>query len=152
MPDFVVRGLRAADAEACEAVAATLPTFFGDPDGLRDMSDALRSQRGVVAELRGEIVGFLTIQASSDVTDEITWMAVRADRRRQGIGRRLVEAAAARSHAKALCVLTLGPSVPDAGYEGTRAFYRRMGFLPIKELGLRSWNDSHALVLVRMAD
>jgi hypothetical protein len=51
-----------------------------------------------------------------------------------------------------LCVLTLGPSVPeDAGdnYEGTRAFYRSMGFVPMRELQLSTWNDSHALMLAR---
>jgi hypothetical protein len=51
-----------------------------------------------------------------------------------------------------LFVLTLGPSVPEeAGdnYEGTRAFYRRMGFGPLRELQLRDWNDSHALILAR---
>ncbi len=149
MPDFVIRGLRAADAEACEAVAATLPTFFGDPDGLRDMADALRSQRGVVAELRGEVIGFLTLHPSTDVVDEVTWMAVRADHRREGIGRRLIDAAAARSRAKALCVLTLGPSVADEGYKQTRAFYRKMKFLPVKEVSLTTWNNSHALLLVR---
>ena len=149
MPDFLIRGLRAADAEACEVVAATLPTWFGDPDGLRDMADALRSQRGVVAELRGQVVGFLTLHPSSEVVDEITWLAVRADLRRQGIGRRLIEAALARSRAKALCVLTLGPSVEDKGYEETRAFYRRMGFLPVKEVSLSTWNNSHALISVR---
>ena len=33
--------------------------------------------------------------------------------------------------------------------EGTRAFYRRMGFAPLRELGLREWNDASALMLAR---
>ena len=53
-----------------------------------------------------------------------------------------------------LCVLTLGPSedVPDNdgdNYEGTRRFYRSNGFVPLRELGLREWNNSHALILAR---
>jgi hypothetical protein len=60
-----------------------------------------------------------------------------------------------------LCVLTLGPSVPEESgadgdaadnYEGTRAFYRSMGFVPLRELQLSTWNDSHALMLVRALD
>jgi hypothetical protein len=51
-----------------------------------------------------------------------------------------------------MCVLTLGPSVPEEpgdNYEGTRAFYQRVGFVPLRELRLREWNDSHALMLAR---
>ena len=51
-----------------------------------------------------------------------------------------------------MCVLTLGPSVPeDPGdnYAGTRAFYVAQRFVPLRELGLRDWNDSHALMLAR---
>jgi ribosomal protein S18 acetylase RimI-like enzyme len=62
-----------------------------------------------------EVVGFLTIRPSSPEVDEITWMGVRDDLRRQGIGRRLIDAAIGASGAQALCVLTLGPSVPDEG-------------------------------------
>ena len=35
--------------------------------------------------------------------------------------------------------------------EGTRAFYRRMGFVALRELGLRKWNDASALMLARAA-
>jgi hypothetical protein len=51
-----------------------------------------------------------------------------------------------------LFVLTLGPSVPEDvedGYEGTREFYRRCGFVGLREFGLRDWNDAYALVLAR---
>ena len=51
-----------------------------------------------------------------------------------------------------LCVLTLGPSVPEDAadnYAGTRAFYQSCGFVPLRELELRSWNDAYALMLAR---
>lgn len=82
-------------------------------------------------------------------------MAVHADHRRGGIGGLLIDAAcagAAAAGARMLCVLTLGPSVPEDAadnYEGTRRFYRKMGFVPLRELQLRDWNDSHALMLTR---
>jgi hypothetical protein len=51
-----------------------------------------------------------------------------------------------------LFVLTLGPSRPEPGradsYEGTRQFYRSMGFVPLRELQLKDWVDP-ALLLAR---
>jgi hypothetical protein len=46
-------------------------------------------------------------------------------------------------------VLTLGPSEPEDvedNYGGTRAFYEAMGFVPLRELELRSWNSGAALM------
>ena len=148
------------DAEACDAVLATLPYHFGDVDGQRACADAVRKQRGWVAIEDGsqEVVGFITIEPQlGGVSCEITWLAVRNDRRRQGIGKALLDAAMddARSQpgTKVVCVLTLGPSVEEPGvvdgYEGTRRFYEREGFIPVKEVGLREWNSGAALVLVR---
>jgi GNAT superfamily N-acetyltransferase len=102
-------------------------------------------------------VGFVATARTFPQCLEITWLAVHADRRRAGIGRRLVEqvAAEARGHGIALlCTLTLGPSADepgvDDGYEGTRLFWQRVGFIPVKELGLTTWNNEYALLLVRM--
>jgi N-acetylglutamate synthase-like GNAT family acetyltransferase len=148
----VIRELTPDDAAACEAVAATLPSFFGDPDGLRDMAKALRTEDGFVFVEDDAVVGFLTMAPSSDQTYELTWLGVRDDRRHRGIGKQLVERCAERAKelgARAICVLTLGPSVHDVGYESTRAFYRAAGFVPLKELQLSTWNNSHALLSVR---
>ena len=151
----MIRPLSPQDAEACDAVLASLPYHFGDPVGQADCAKAVRSERGWVAVDIGEVVGFVTVAPSSDEALEITWMAVRMDRRRGGIGAQLmgamVEAAAEDGYCQ-LVVLTLGPSEPENaedGYEGTRRFYKREGFVPLKELGLRSWNNAHALLLAR---
>lgn len=145
------------DAGGCDAVVHSLPYFFGDEDGLRECAEAVRTQHGWVADDRGEIVGFATTAQTSPTTEEITWLAVRADRRRAGIGRSLVERAAAEAVAEGrtlLCALTLGPSVTEPGiddsYEGTRRFWRQVGFVPVKEVSLRTWNDDYALILVRV--
>lgn len=155
-PSATVRALAPVDAEACEAVVATLPTFFSDPDGLADLGEALRTQSGYVAVVDGEVVGFATQLAHWSSNVEITWLAVRADRRRQGIGRLLVETvarAASAEGAQLLSVLTLGPSAPEPGvkdgYEGTRRFYQRLGFIGVRELDLVTWSSSAALLLVR---
>ena len=70
-------------------------------------------ESGLVAVQGREVVGFLTYVARFDEAAEITWMAVRADRRRRGIGHALIDrltgelAAAGR---RVLIVLTVSPS------------------------------------------
>jgi GNAT superfamily N-acetyltransferase len=118
----------------------------------------VRSQPDFVAVVDGHVVAFITLLhhlPEIGGSTEITWMAVQAEHRRDGLGAMLIEAAVRQCEADGvsmLCVLTLGPSVPEeAGdnYAGTRAFYRRMGFVPLRELGLREWNDASALMLAR---
>lgn len=146
----------ARDAAGCDAVVRSMPYFFGDEDGIRQCAEAVRMERGWVASDREGIVGFATTARPFFECLEITWLAVHADRRGKGIGRTLVEqvvGAAAADDIPLLCVLTLGPSVDERGvedgYEGTRRFWRRVGFLPVKELSLATWNNEYALVLVR---
>ena len=151
---ITVRALRPDDAERCDAIILSLPYFFGVESGRQDCARAVRSQAGVVAEVDREVVGFLTLEPHFDVTWEITWMAVHADHRHRGVGRalmheavRVVEAAGAQM----MSVLTSGPSEPEHAednYEGTRAFYRTMGFVPLQELRLEGWGQ-WALIMAR---
>ena len=151
-----VRQLSKEDADGCDATIRSLPYFFGQEGGITDCARAVRSQAGLVAaDNTGTVLGFLTQESYYPRSAEITWMAVRHDVRRIGIGRRLItrlvdDASADGIHM--LFVITLGPSVrePDVtdGYGGTRAFYERTGFVPLKELD--SWGpDSQGRVLAR---
>ena len=133
---FAIRQLAASDAEACDAIVATLPYHFGNEEGRRECARAVRSQRGLVAQDDGEVVGFVTFEPRFDECAEVTWMAVRADRRRSGVGRALLDRVAADTRAEGrqfLLVLTVSPSdgpdeIPD-GYQTTRAFYESNGFI-----------------------
>jgi ribosomal protein S18 acetylase RimI-like enzyme len=90
VPPMKVRDLdHARDAVACDAIVAGLPEWFGDPQGIAECAAAVRSQDGLVAG-DGEPIGFLTWLRIDDVA-EITWMAVRTDRRRGGVGRMLLD-------------------------------------------------------------
>jgi GNAT superfamily N-acetyltransferase len=155
MTEVTIRPLTIDDAPACGAIIASLPYFFGDPDGVRDCAAAVRSQPGYVATIGAEVAAFLTIERHDPESAEITWMGAHADHRRHGLGRQLIDRAAsdlASDGARMLCVLTLGPSVPEDtadNYAGTRAFYQSCGFVPLRELELRSWNDGYALMLAR---
>jgi GNAT superfamily N-acetyltransferase len=151
----VTRQLVVNDAEACDAIVATLPYHFGDEEGRRECAAVIRAQRGVVAEDGGEVVGFLTLEPRFDECLEVTWMAVRADRRRQGIGRALLDRVASDSREegrKFLLVLTVSPSdgadeIPD-GYQATRAFYATNGFILARDFP-GYWKSDTPVLMVR---
>jgi ribosomal protein S18 acetylase RimI-like enzyme len=91
-----------------------------------------------------------------DEAAEITWMAVRADRRRRGIGHGLIDRLTdelGSAGKRILLVLTVSPSdpgpEPDDGYQSTRAFYRSVGFVLGRDL-VREWDGGDtAVVLVK---
>jgi GNAT superfamily N-acetyltransferase len=140
-PGVVIRQLEVADAPACDEVVRSLPYHFGDPDGRRECAEAVRASDGLVAVRDDQVVGFLTVTNHFEAVSEITWLAVHARHRGQGIGRALVGRLTERLRGtgrRLLLVLTVSsleeePGVAD-GYQRTRAFYRSVGFLPAREL------------------
>ena len=153
-----LRRLTHSDAPACDAIIASLPYHFGNERGVEECARAVRQQAGFVATINGQVVGFLTLKNHWAESAEITWMAVSAGHRRLGIGRALIEyalAGLASQGTKYVFLLTLGPSVRDDvedGYQGTRRFYEAVGFAPLREFGLRDWEDEAALLLVRTVE
>jgi GNAT superfamily N-acetyltransferase len=135
-----VRALDPSDAPACDAIIASLPDWFGVPEGIRECAEAVRTQPGLAYERDGRVVGFLTIDRPSDVTAEISWIAVHADERGRGAGTDLVArlvADLAATSVRLLLVKTLSDR-EDRGpeYAATRAFYLARGFTPAAELDL----------------
>ena len=152
-PKVTIQPLQAAHATACDEVVRSLLYHFGDPDGRRECARAVRTSPGLVAVRQGRVVGFLTVVHHFQTTSEITWMAVHAGHRGQGIGRalirRLVEQLRGQGR-RLLLVATLSsleeePGVVD-GYARTRAFYRSVGFIPARELPTL-WPNHKALLL-----
>jgi ribosomal protein S18 acetylase RimI-like enzyme len=145
---IAIRRLETADAPACDEIVAGLPEWFGDPDGVRACAAAIRAQEGLVA-LDGErIVAFLT-WTRDGATAEITWMATRAEARRSGAGRHLIEILVGHLVAdgvRELHVKTLSERDPYPPYAETRAFYRAMGFAPVRELDI--WGPENPAVLM----
>jgi ribosomal protein S18 acetylase RimI-like enzyme len=155
MTGVEVRPLTAADAEACDRIVLGLPYHFGHEGGRADCAAAVRRDRGLVAVDGSDVVGFLTFVPRFDEAAEITWMAVRADRRRQGIGHALLtslERVLASEDRRTIVVLTVSPSDPgpeaDDGYQATRAFYRSVGFVLARDLP-REWESDTAVLLVK---
>lgn len=132
-----IRALTPADADGCDAVIQSLPYHFGDPGGQEECARAVRANKGLVAEEDGRIVGFLVVEPHFETSSEITWLAVHARYRGNGIGSRLIgrlvkDLEAARQ--QFLFVATLSDLRPEPGvedsYARTRAFYRSVGFVP----------------------
>jgi ribosomal protein S18 acetylase RimI-like enzyme len=129
-----IRPLEAADARACDGVIRSLPYHFGDEDGQRQCAEAVRAGPGLVAVRDDRVVGFLTVVHQFESTSEITWMAVHARHRGQGIGRALVGRLAGQLRGQGrrpLLVLTVSsldeePGVDD-GYQRSGASTARSG-------------------------
>lgn len=126
------------DAEACDAIVRGLPAWFGLEEGIAEAAGLVRTSPGLVAVERDEVAGFLTMRQVASASWEISWMAVRADRRGHGIGRALVDGLVGDLPAGSatLTVSTLSDRAGDPGpeYRATRAFYLALGFQPVAEL------------------
>jgi predicted N-acetyltransferase YhbS len=116
------------------------PGGFGVAAGVERCARAVRTQAGFVAVDGDEVVGFVTVEPLPRHDWEITWMAVRADRRGGGIGTELVERliASLPHDTASLVVKTVSDRDGDPGaeYRATRAFYLARGFRPIAELDI----------------
>lgn len=155
MTDVRIRALAPDDATTCDEIVLGLRYHFGNERGRRDCAAAVRRDAGLVAVEDGEVLGFLTYVPRFDEAAEITWMAVRADRRRRGIGHLMINRLAEHLTAEGkriLLVLTVSPSdpgpEPDDGYGSTRAFYRSTGFVLGRDLH-GEWDADTAVVMVR---
>ncbi len=128
--------MTADDFDAVVAVARALPEWFND-EGIAQIARDVQHQRGAVAEVAGDVIGFVTWRSNDDGVGEIGWIAVSVDYHRRGIGGRLLEFAEDDlSNAGIIEVLveTLGESVDYEPYERTRAFYRAAGFRDLKSV------------------
>jgi ribosomal protein S18 acetylase RimI-like enzyme len=150
-----IRALGPEHAGACDEIVLGLPYHFGIEQGRRDCAAAVRRDPGLVAVEGGEVLGFLTYVDRFDEAAEITWMAVRSERRREGIGHALIDRLVQQltgEGKRVLSVLTVSPSdpgpEPDDGYGATRAFYRSAGFVLARDLQ-GEWDSDTAVLMVR---
>lgn len=129
-PPVVVRTASLADLFAVEAIERK---SFSDPWSRAALASELVADRlrlPLVAEQGGEPVGYLMAWRVADQL-HILNIAVRADRRRSGVGSRLLAAAALAAHAEGMSEITLEVR---RGNRSARTFYRRHGFA---EVGVR---------------
>ena len=102
-----------------------------DRRGITEARGYLDSQEGMVAELDGRIVGFLTYATEFPESMEVTWRAVVPVMHRRGVGHALIDTlirTASTRGCEVLLVKMLAESHPSPEYALTRCFYRAMGF------------------------
>jgi GNAT superfamily N-acetyltransferase len=117
-------------------VASDLRTHFDD-NAMERMPQDLVEHDLYVAEEGDDVVGFLTLLRRSDAVGDVSWMGVRRDHWRRGIGAALVGRAAndlADDGGTVMTVHTLADTVEYEPYEVTRAFYRAMGFFHLETI------------------
>ncbi|MFB3894605.1 MAG: GNAT family N-acetyltransferase [Phycisphaerae bacterium] len=133
MAEITIRSMRPEDRDEVVAIAQSLTPWFSE-SGIAHIRIDVKFQAGLVAELDGRIVGFVTYYVA-DGAGNIGWIGLRQELLRRGIGRRLVQALVDElrtAGVEELHVRTLGESVNYAPYARTRAFYHAMGFVDSK--------------------
>jgi ribosomal protein S18 acetylase RimI-like enzyme len=136
----------------CAGILATLPHWFGIPESnaayARDVEPL--AMYGVAEE--ESVIGFLALKPHTPYATEIVVMGVRPEFHRSGAGAALVrhaEEVLRREGIPFLTVKTRSDSRPDWGYLRTLAFYRAMGFVPIKEFPTLWDAENPALMLIK---
>lgn len=106
------------------------PAWFDKVAINESMPTDLKLHKGLVAEERGKILGFVTY-TSDEGKVKISWIAVDPKIHRTGIGSKLfktLEEKLKKTGVKEIRVGTVAGSVKYEPYERARAFYKKMGF------------------------
>ena len=160
---FSIRGPLLGQGAAAERILRALPEWFGIEASLQDYVRAADELPTLVALLPGpgragrevgadRVIGFVTLRETTEDALELHVMGVLPAWHRRGIGRALVERAAAYARSEQYSLLhvkTLAPSDPDPGYAATRAFYRAAGLRPLEELPQVWGPENPCLLMVR---
>ncbi len=129
---------------ACLAIARDLPRFFGHAS-LLQMGRDLREHQVFIARDGEELLGFLTLVPEHPKVVELSWLAVKEDLQGQGIGRLLVRQVARMLKEQGLSLMkvkALSEDVTYAPFDTTRAFYEKLGFLPVEEVSFGQPGES----------
>ena len=148
----MIRPLEPSDVDACAALLARLPQWFGIEAANAAYIESLRRLPGFVATDDHALRGFLALDLHTPASAEITVMGVEPTLHRQGTGHALVAAAEDWCRAREvrwLHVKTRGPSTYDEDYERTRRFYLAVGFEVLYESRTEWGPENAALILVK---
>jgi ribosomal-protein-alanine N-acetyltransferase len=121
---IMCRPARAGDAKA---MAALHRTGFDRPWSEGDIAELI-DRPGTFGLIAGENVdGFILVQVAADEAEVLT-IVVAESARSQGMGRKLIEAAALQAHSKGARVFFLEVSVTN---RAARALYGKLGFVEV---------------------
>jgi ribosomal protein S18 acetylase RimI-like enzyme len=130
-----IRPIIQQDYMAVVETARALSQWFTEL-GVQQITKDLQTQEGLIALEGDHTVGFVTYAITVDKkVAELTWIAVRPEFHRKGIGRCLVEALEGilmRLGVSAIEVSTVADSVKYEPYARTRNFYHALGFSDVR--------------------
>ncbi len=116
-------------AEIVKEVLHDLPEWFGLPESTKEYIEQSRKLPLFVARNSDQIIGFITLQATSEAVCEIHCMGIKKKFHRQGIGQKLYNAIEqfAKESYEFVQVKTVDEGHYDE-YDQTIAFYKKLGF------------------------
>lgn len=110
--------------------------WFGRPESNANYIRGIVDRDAFAATLDGRIRGLIALEYHFDVTCNVWWLGVSPSAHRRGVGRTLVERAAAHTAARScrrLAVETMSSRANSPEYDLTRRFYEAVGFAPFVE-------------------
>lgn len=123
----------------------SLPAWFSPPEDIEKKAVIHRDYPFFAAYNDDVPIGFIALKIHNQYTADIFNLGVLEQYHRQGAGRRLLEAAeryCVDNGYLYLTVKTIDSSAEYEPYERTRAFYQRMGFIPL-EVFTTFWNEEN---------
>lgn len=149
---IVIQGPLLEQGLPCEPILCGLPDWFGIEESIQEYVREMDKMPTFLACQGEAVVGFLSLKTHNQYSSEIYVTGIKTELHRQGIGKRLVQAAETYLRANEieyLQVKTLSDSHPDEGYAKTRAFYQAVGFRPLEELSMLWEEDNPCLLMVK---
>ena len=151
-PKFEVCEVRkSGKAEKAFEIAGKLPDYF-DKEGLRQIELDTKNHILYGAYLGEEMIGFVTYKEINSDAIEMSWLGVLPERQGKGVGEKLVNQTLGELSSKyKVCeVKTLSEIDPYEPYKNTRAFYKRIGFIPIETINpYPGWGNNPCQIFVK---
>lgn len=139
------------DSQKALEIARKLPDYF-DEGGLKQIEKDSKENMLFGAYLEDEMIGFACYKEVNQDVIEMLWLGVLPDKQGNGVGEKLVrECLESFSGKYKVCkVKTLSEDDPYEPYKKTRAFYRRLGFIPVETIKpYPGWGDNTCQIFIK---
>ena len=131
----------------------SLPEWFSPPEDIANKANIHRSYPFIAAYDGTEAVGFASLKIHNEYTAEIYVLGVLKEYHRSGVGHGLMDSCVRyciENNYKFLTVKTLDSSAEYEPYNGTRAFYKKEGFIPLEVFPTLWDEDNPCLFMVKV--
>lgn len=142
--DIIIQ--KSTDAESAYKIAEKLQGSYFDDQGMKGIKKDTTEKEFFAAFVEKSMVGFIILKEINPEVVEITYLAMDPNYQDRGIGTKLVEESLKQlgRDYKVCEVKTLAETRPDEGYEKTRNFYKKLGFIPLEIINpYPGWNKDN---------